>query len=127
MTEQKRINKDRTFKFRCTEAELLLWKAKAKALGIPVAKLLADALNGINTKSKVEHKVQQKQVAEVAKIGNNLNQVARWVNTYKQGATVIDVLVVLKQIEQQIHILLISKYSDNTVVSGRTRGGENVE
>jgi len=127
MTERKRINKDHTFKFRCTEAELLLWKAKAKALDVPVAKLLADALNGINIKSKVEHKVQQKQVAEVAKIGNNLNQVARWVNTYKQGATVIDVLVVLKQIEQQIHILLISKSNDYLAVSERTQGGENVE
>ena len=127
MTEQKRINKDRTFKFRCTESELLLWKAKSKALGVPLAKLLSDALNGINTKSKVGEQSHKKQIVEVARIGNNLNQLARWVNTYKDGVTTIDVLLVLKQIEQQLHVLLIAKPRDRNVDVKKTQGGKNVE
>jgi len=106
MIGKKRINKDRTFKFRCTESELLLWRAKAKALGVPVAKLLTDALNGINTKPKMDRDMKKQQLVEVARIGNNLNQVARWVNVHKGEIDAIDVLIVLKNIEQQLHVFL---------------------
>ena len=47
-------------------------------------------------------KVDPAIVRELAKIGNNLNQLSRWANTYKTGADAVQVLQVLAGIEHEI-------------------------
>ncbi len=41
-------------------------------------------------------------IAEVARVGNNLNQLARWANTYKSASDAMQVLIALNAIERQL-------------------------
>lgn len=47
-------------------------------------------------------RAQQERVREIAKIGNNINQIARWVNTHKSNADTINVLTHLREIDKSI-------------------------
>jgi len=47
-------------------------------------------------------RAQQESAREIAKIGNNLNQIARWVNTHKSNADAITILTHLREIDKSI-------------------------
>lgn len=52
---------------------------------------------------KVRYKnVNPELIREVAKVGNNLNQIARWCNTHKNDADSLQVLAQLKAIEEAV-------------------------
>jgi len=52
-----------------------------------------------------EHREELKKMrVEIAKVGNNLNQLARWCNTHPAAAPSVDVLQVLQQIESNLRI-----------------------
>ncbi len=44
---------------------------------------------------------------ELARIGNNLNQIARWTDTCKQGADAVSVVAQLVAIERTIDTLAV--------------------
>lgn len=45
-------------------------------------------------------------VAAVARVGNNLNQVAKWANAYGPRASVVEVLAVLAAIDRRLRALI---------------------
>ena len=45
---------------------------------------------------------ERRRVRELARIGVNINQLARWANTYKQAAEAVEVLLALKELERHI-------------------------
>ena len=47
----------------------------------------------------------QEQTRQISRIGNNLNQIAKWANTYKSTAEAIEVIEVLRAIEQALNQL----------------------
>jgi len=47
-------------------------------------------------------------VREIARVGNNLNQIARWCNHYKSAATAVQVLAALAAIDRQLDTVLSS-------------------
>jgi hypothetical protein len=46
--------------------------------------------------------IQIERTRQISKIGNNLNQIARWINRYKTSADTVEVVTHLVAIEQAL-------------------------
>ena len=101
---------------RVSAEELAAWRSKAAAAGVSSSVLLRQAMarTGAWTPSPAyvererERKVERGRTREVARIGNNLNQIARWVNAHKSSADAGEVLIRLVAIEQALRGLALS-------------------
>ena len=49
--------------------------------------------------------VERERTRQVARIGNNLNQIARWANTHKEVAEAVEVIARLVVIERTLSAL----------------------
>jgi hypothetical protein len=68
--------------FRCTLAEKQALTARAARAGMPFAELMREALGLTEARRRRQvPKVDPELVRAVARIGGNLNQIARWLNT----------------------------------------------
>ena len=63
---------------RISPAESAVWRAKAAAAGVPLSALLRRAMARTRTWTAPAAKVERERTRQVVRIGNNLNQVARW-------------------------------------------------
>lgn len=85
-----------------SEEEHIAWHDKATSAGLPLSSLIRQKMDTgiIGRKRKmVEH--DPDLVREIAKIGNNINQIARAINTEKSSDG-IDLLVLLSAIERDL-------------------------
>ena len=98
---------------RVKPSELAVWRSKATSAGVSLSVLLRQAMarTGAWTPSPADaeraraHEVERGRTREVARIGNNLNQIARWANEHKSSADAGEVLVRLVAIEQALRNL----------------------
>ena len=116
-----KVNKTNHIGIRATDDEKLDWELIAHAQGLKTSQLARLLLNnysnsrGTRTRSrscKVEAKrsaslvrgaqSRQELIQQVARIGNNLNQIARWANTYKGAAEATQVIASLTKIESAL-------------------------
>lgn len=97
--------KEAIIKVRVTETEREAWKEKAKSAGLSVSDLLRQSVGRVKTWTAKDRSIERDRIRELAKIGNNLNQIARWANTYKHAADAIQVIGHLRAIEQQLDSL----------------------
>ena len=114
-----KVNKTNHIGIRATDAEKLDWELIAHAEGLKTSQLARLLLNnysssrGSRSRScKVEAKRSaslvrgaqswQELIQQVARIGNNLNQIARWANTYKGAAEATQVIASLARIESAL-------------------------
>lgn len=79
--------REKRIEIRCTDAERAIWKQKAATAHISVANLIRRCLNSAEVESapaaktpRVYSKADPELVRHVARIGNNLNQIAKGVN-----------------------------------------------
>ena len=109
-----KVNKTNHIGIRATDDEMLDWELKAHSEGLKVSQLARDLLNNysnsygsksrsasnkvssVRSRSRIEFNLQ------VARIGNNLNQIARWANTYKSAAEATQVITGLARIESAL-------------------------
>ena len=107
-----KVNKTNHIGIRATDSEKLDWELKAHSEGLKVSQLARGLLNnysishGSRTRS-ASNKVgsvrsRQELIRQVARIGNNLNQIARWANTYKGAAEATQVIASLARIESSL-------------------------
>ena len=87
---------------RLTAEEQAAWKAKAAAAGRSPSELLREAMRRTRTWTAAAAGVERERVREIARIGNNLNQIARWANTHKAAAEAVEVVAHLAAIEREI-------------------------
>ncbi|MDJ0592321.1 MAG: MobC family plasmid mobilization relaxosome protein [Pleurocapsa sp. MO_226.B13] len=107
-----KVNKTNHIGIRATDAEKLDWELKAHAEGLKVSQLARALLNnysnshGSNSRSPLskvgDKRSRQEFIRQVARIGNNLNQIARWANTYKGAAEATQVISSLARIESSL-------------------------
>ena len=107
-----KVNKTNHIGIRATDAEKLDWELIAHAEGLKVSQLARSLLNnysknrGSNKRSasnKVGGERSRREFnLQVARIGNNLNQIARWANTYKGAAEATQVIASLARIESAL-------------------------
>ena len=107
-----KVNKTNHIGIRATDNEKLDWELKAHTEGLKVSQLARRLLNnysnshGLGKRSR-SCKVRDEQsrrefIRQVARIGNNLNQIARWANTYKGAAEATQVIASLARIESAL-------------------------
>ena len=87
---------------RAAPAEIADWRAKAAAVGVPLSDLLRQAMARTRTWTAAAASVERERTRQVARIGNNLNQVARWANTHAETADAVEVIAHLVAIEREI-------------------------
>lgn len=86
-------------RFRVSPEERATIKAKATAQSQSLTDFLRQrALNYRLRKSSDE----KERIRQLARIGNNLNQLARWANTYKDRAETMTVLGALLSVERAL-------------------------
>ena len=83
---------------RVSPAEVADWRAKSAAVGVPLSDLLRQAMARTRTWTAAAAEVERERTRQVARIGNNLNQVARWANTHASGFEAVEVIVHLVDI-----------------------------
>ena len=89
-------------KVRATEAERQQWREKAEAAGLSLSDLVRQSLGKVRTWTAQDREAADACTRELAKLGNNLNQIARWANTYKTAADAVQVIAYLRAIEQEL-------------------------
>lgn len=89
-----------------SEQERAAWQAQAGAAGLTLADLIRKRLGDARevgrapVRRRAARRADPALLAALGRIGSNLNQVARWANTYKNKAEAVQVLAALVAIEQ---------------------------
>ncbi len=98
-------NERRTEKIaiRLTNSEKEEWQEKANQTGKSISELLRLAMNRTRTWTAGDRSLIQEKNRQLARIGNNLNQIAKWANTYKSTAEAIEVIEALRLIEEALN------------------------
>ena len=90
---------------RVSPAELADWRAKAAAAGVPVSDLLRQAMARTRTWTAAAADVERERTRQVARIGNNLNQLARWANRHAAAVEAVEVIAHLVAFERELRKL----------------------
>ena len=90
---------------RVSPAERAAWKAKAAAAGLPLSALLRQAMARTQTWTAPAMAVERERSRQIARIGNNLNQLARWANTRASALDALRVIDALKAVERALRAL----------------------
>ena len=90
---------------RVSPAESAVWRAKAAAAGVPLSALIRRAMARTRTWTAPAAEVERERTRQVVRIGNNLNQVARWANTHKTAAEAVEVITYLVATERALAAL----------------------
>ena len=98
---------------RVSPAELADWRAKAVAAGVPLSALLREAMARTRTWTAPAAEVERERTRQVARIGNNLNQIARWANTFASTAEAVEVVAHLVAIERALAALAPTGRTDS--------------
>ena len=92
-------------KIRASEAERAEWHAKARSAGLTLSDLLRRSVGRVRTWTVAHADVERERTRELARIGNNLNQIARWANTHKTAIEAVEVIGHLIAIERALQAL----------------------
>ena len=90
---------------RVSPAELADWRAKAAAAGVPVSDLLRQAMARTRTWTAAAADVDRERTRQIARIGNNLNQLARWANANASAVEAVAVIANLVAFERELRKL----------------------
>ena len=88
---------------RVTRAEHAAWQEQAAAAGVSPSALLRDAIGRTRTWTAPARDIQRERTRQVARIGNNLNQLARWANTHTSAVEAVSVIANLVAFERSLH------------------------
>ena len=99
---------------RLSPAELAAWRAKAAAVGVPLSDLLRQAMARTRTWTPANAAAKRELTRQVARVGNNLNQLARWANTHPSEAEAVEVVAQLVSVERTM-LALVRLDGDDTV------------
>jgi hypothetical protein len=93
-------------KVRVTQAEKDLISGKADAQGQTVADFLRQRALDYRLR---QTPLEKERLRQLTRIGVNMNQLARWANTYKRRAEARDVLIALTALERDLAAPLIEE------------------
>ena len=92
-------------KIRASEAERAEWHAKARSAGLTLSDLVRRSLGRVRAWTVAHAEVERERTRELAHLGNNLNQIARWANAHKGAAEAVEVVSRLVAIERALTAL----------------------
>ena len=97
--------KDTYIKIRLTKAEKEEWQKKAVKAGLSLSNLIRQAIGRTQTWTAPDRGLISEQTREISRLGNNLNQIAKWANTYKSTAEAIEIIECLREIENKLEVI----------------------
>ena len=90
---------------RAAPAEIADWRTKAAAAGVPLSDLLRQAMARTRTWTAAAADAERERTRQVARIGNNLNQLARWANANAAAVDAVEVIAHLVAFERELRKL----------------------
>ena len=99
-------------KIRASRAERAEWHAKARAVGLSLSDLVRRSIGRVRTWTVAHAELERERTQELARIGSNLNQIARWANTHKENAEAVEVIAHLVAIERTLGTLGVQGESE---------------
>ena len=87
---------------RVTPAEHAAWQDKAEAAGVSPSALLRQAMARSRTWTAPARAIERERTRQIARIGNNLNQLARWANTHAGAVEAVAVISHLVAFERSL-------------------------
>ena len=99
-------------KIRASRAERAEWHAKARSVGLSLSDLVRRSIGRVRTWTVAHAELERERTRELARIGSNLNQIARWANTHKENAEAVEVIVHLVAIERTLGTLGVQGESE---------------
>jgi hypothetical protein len=100
------VEKPHFLQIRVSESERETFKKKASALGISVSDLIRQAVTRPRVRSGHDREIAREKNRQLGWIGNNLNQIARAVNTQGVINHELDLLKKLDSIQTEIRAAL---------------------
>ena len=94
-------------KVRASEAERAEWHAKARAVGLSLSDLVRRSVGRVRTWTVAHAELERERTRCLARIGSNLNQIARWANTHKENSEAVEVVAHLVAIERALDTLAV--------------------
>jgi len=90
-------------KLRTTPKQRAAWYAKAEAKGVNFSELARQALDGIMVRRRAQlRRIDPTLLRQLARLGNNLNQLARWANRDQRHANTLAFTAQLISIEREL-------------------------
>jgi len=110
MTKQQKKNRrpkilTKELKIRFSDAEFSRLQKIANGTNVSIAEIIRRSCETTKPVTIEDRSALKNLQSEIAKIGNNLNQIARWCNTHPTAATSLDMLQVLQKIENHLRSL----------------------
>jgi len=120
--------RDKWIHVKVSEDERQAWQAQAQSEGVTLADLirsrLATATVGREPRRKrAARRADPALLAALARIGSNLNQIARWANTYKLAASVIPVMTTLVVLERAVRGVLVQHHGGSLSIAHDASAG----
>jgi hypothetical protein len=112
MGRRKKAPKTELVKVRMTEKELATLRDRAAQADCTISELVRARLSGCRPHRRADRAVRRDQLRHMTRIGVNLNQIARWVNTYKGKMDAINVCWHLERLREDVEKLLEQQESD---------------
>lgn len=111
-----RENREKWVHVKLTDAERRAWKSMAADSKLTVADLIrqrmATKIEGREPqKKRPTRRADPRMIQSVGRVGSNLNQIARWANTYGGAADAAQILAALVAIDEQISRLAVNPSS----------------
>jgi hypothetical protein len=102
-------NKNKWVHIKTTEQERADWHVQAQLAKLTLADLIRKSLNTTTVdrapiRRRAARKADPQLLIHLARVGNNLNQLARWANTYKSETDAVQVLAALAAIEHRLRV-----------------------
>ena len=94
-------------KIRASDTERAEWHAKARAAGLSLSDLVRRSVGRVRTWTVAHTELERERTRELARIGSNLNQIARWANIHKEDADALEVVAHLVAIERAMATLAV--------------------
>ena len=97
--------RERILRVRATSEEIERWKAMAQASSMPLSELVRQSIGRARAWSPDRAAIERDRTLQLARIGNNLNQVARWANAHKTAADAVRVTAALVALQRDLEAL----------------------
>jgi hypothetical protein len=85
-----------------------IWSGKSKVSRFAGESYGAGAEPGVSFHLR-KSPMEKERLRQLTRIGVNLNQIARWANTYKRAVEAIEVLTALSSLEREIRAFLAAE------------------
>ena len=96
------MRRDITLQVRVTASERDAWRTKSVTAGMSLSNLIRQSMTRTRTWTAKDNQLARDKVREIARIGNNLNQIAHWCNQHKDRAETVEVIAHLCAIEEML-------------------------